>query len=59
MLNKEAQESATMENDGQASQEDLKGVPQEVITSSNMREDTNMEIKGMMVNSNVRVYHNE
>mgnify|MGYP000353112311 CR=1 FL=1 len=57
--NKEAEESMTMDNDGQASQENLKGVRRKVIMSSNMREDTSMKIKGMMVNSNARVYHNK
>ena len=57
--NIEVKESGTMDNDVQASQEDLKGVPGKVIMSSNMKEDTSMKIKGMMVNSNARVYHNE
>ena len=61
--NREAEESVTMDNDGQASQEDLKGVPQKVIMSSsmssNMRDDNSMKIKGTMVNSNVGVYHNK
>ena len=41
--------------EAEASQKDLKGVPQQVIMSSNMKEDTNMKIKGTMVNSNARV----
>ena len=59
MHNKEAKECVTMDNDDQANQEDLKGVPRKVIMSSNMREDTSMKVKGTMVNSNARVYHNE
>ena len=57
--NKEAKESVTMDNDGQASQEDLKGVPRKVIMSSSIRENSSMKIKGTMVNLNAGVYHNE
>ena len=35
----------------------MEGVPWDVITTSNTKEDTIMNIEQMMVNSNARAYH--
>ena len=58
MYDEETKRSTMMEGDGQASRVDLKGVLQDVTTTSNVEEDTRVEIR-VVANSIVRVYHNE
>ena len=43
--------------DGQTNKVNLKGVPWDLITISNSKEDTNTKIEQPMVNSHVRAYH--
>ena len=46
-----------MHDKGQIGREKIKGVPPDVIVTSNSKEDNITKIKGTMINSNMRAYY--
>ena len=52
-----AKEIIMVHNEGQADRMNSKSVPRDMITSSNSKWDTSVEIKQTMVNSHTRAYH--
>ena len=53
----EVKQSTMVHNEGQANRMNSKGVPRDMITSSNSKWDTSVKIKQMMVNCHARAYH--
>ena len=53
----EAKQSTTIHDKGQIGREKIKGVPPDVIVTSNSKEDNITKIKGTMINSNMRAYY--
>ena len=53
---KKAKQSTTIHNEGQASEKKMKGVPPNLIATSNSKQDTIRKIEGVMVNSNARAH---
>ena len=53
----EVKQSTMVHNEGQANRMNSKGVPRDMITSSNSKWDTSVKIKQTMVNCHTRAYH--
>ena len=53
----EVKQNTMVHNEGQANRMNSKGVPRDMITSSNSKWDTSVKIKQTMVNCHTRAYH--